>query len=69
MMLPRDSRRLQALKGYAGIKDMKFNGTHNGMSSDPSIRQANGISTTAFGHSQGAPTKGSHASIPVGVAA
>ena len=57
------------IKGYDGIKNMKFNGTHNGMSQDPSIRQANGIKTTAFGFDHnGAPTKGSHDTL-IGVSA
>jgi len=58
------------IKGYDGIKNMKFNGTHNGMSQDASIRQANGIKGTALGYNHnGAPTKGSHNGLPVGVSA
>jgi catalase len=58
------------IKGYDGIKNMTFNGTHNGMSQDSSVRQANGIKGTALGYNHnGAPTKGSHDSLPVGVSA
>jgi catalase len=58
------------IKGYPGIKDMKFNGTHNGMSGDGrKLRAANGIKATAFGYDHnGAPTKGSHDAL-VGVTA
>jgi catalase len=50
------------IKGYDGIKDMKFNGTHNGMTSDSSIRNANGMSGKSVAHpdNNGAPTKGTH---------
>ncbi|OAG34751.1 hypothetical protein AYO21_11099 [Fonsecaea monophora] len=55
------------IKGYDGIKNMKFNGSHNGMSSDPAIRQANGVKATTFSNNtNGAPTQGSHDSIPNG---
>lgn len=55
------------IKGYAGIKDMKFNGTHNGFSHDASIKYANGIAATRNSASDknGAPTKGSHSGIEV----
>lgn len=50
------------IKGYAGIKDMKFNGTHNGFSQDAPVRYANGIKPTANAvlEKNGAPTKGLH---------
>lgn len=51
------------IKGYDGIKNMKFNGTHNGMATDPSARYANGVSATTgnlFSGNNGAPTKGTH---------
>ncbi len=51
------------IKGYDGIKDMKFNGTHNFMTSDPSVRNANGmthIPSKSNPDNNGAPTKGSH---------
>ncbi|KIW43053.1 uncharacterized protein PV06_04201 [Exophiala oligosperma] len=51
------------VKGYDSIKNMKFNGTHNGMATDPSARYANGVKA-ATGYSladnNGAPTKGTH---------
>jgi len=55
------------IKGYAGIKDMKFNGTHNGFSQDASIKYANGVAATSNSASDknGAPTKGSHRGIEV----
>ncbi|KAK5192677.1 hypothetical protein LTR92_007852 [Exophiala xenobiotica] len=52
------------IKGYDGIKNMKFNGTHNGMATDASARYANGVSATSgssFSDNNGAPTKGTHA--------
>jgi catalase len=35
------------IKGYDGLADMQFNGTHNGMASDPKLRAANGMSGKA----------------------
>ena len=37
------------IKGYDGISNMKFNGTHNGMTKDASIKQANGVAGKLFG--------------------
>lgn len=53
------------IKGYDGIKNMKFNGTHNGMNTDPAIRNANGMvdAKTHNSEANGAPTKGSHQGI------
>ncbi|WPH03259.1 peroxisomal catalase-like protein [Acrodontium crateriforme] len=49
------------VKGYAGISDMKFNGTHNGMSKDRAVRNANGISRpSAQSNNNGGPLEGSH---------
>ena len=51
------------IKGYAGIKDMKFNGTHNGMSKDPEVRMANGMHEDVpieVVDNNGAPIAGSH---------
>lgn len=31
------------IKGYDGIKNMTFNGTHNGMAEDKTLRNANGM--------------------------
>jgi len=55
------------IKGYAGIKDMKFNGTHNGFSKDDSVRYANGLaaSRNSASDKNGAPTLGSHKGIEV----
>lgn len=55
------------IKGYAGIKDMKFNGTHNGFSKDDSVRYANGLaaSRNSAADKNGAPTLGSHQGIEV----
>ncbi|KAK5057662.1 hypothetical protein LTR84_011663 [Exophiala bonariae] len=55
------------IKGYAGIKDMKFNGTHNGFSKDDSVRYANGLaaSRNSTADKNGAPTFGSHQGIEV----
>ena len=58
------------IKGYKGIKDMKFNGSHNGMNGE--VRRANGIGKTAgwnVGNMNGAPTKGAHDGIAAGVGA
>jgi len=63
------ARRLEkatGIKGYDGIKDMKFNGTHNGMTSDPSIKFANGASPLtgkSLPENNGAPTKGTHKDV------
>lgn len=55
------------IKGYDGIANMRFNGTHNGMTKDPSIRTANGmggkISLSAVDNN-GAPRKGAHSGLP-----
>jgi len=43
------------VKGYDGIANLKFNGTHNGLASDMAARGANGISATRIKASNGAP--------------
>ncbi|MCJ1249073.1 hypothetical protein MMC30_006295 [Trapelia coarctata] len=50
-------------KGYPGIAEMRFNGTHNGMAKKPEYRTANGIKpTVGFGKGHnGAPVSGTHA--------
>lgn len=51
------------IKGYDGIADMRFNGTHNGMTKDASKRGANGITLTSAqlkSENNGAPSKGMH---------
>lgn len=50
------------VKGYDGISELNFNGTHNGMARDKKNRIANqmkGVSLSVT-DSNGAPTKGSH---------
>ncbi|TGO46867.1 hypothetical protein BOTNAR_0560g00040 [Botryotinia narcissicola] len=51
------------IKGYSGIADMNFSGTHNGMAKDPKNRTANMMKGVSLSHneSNGAPTKESHA--------
>ncbi|KAL9128111.1 MAG: hypothetical protein Q9175_007597 [Cornicularia normoerica] len=57
------------IKGYEGIANMRFNGTHNGMASDPKLRHANGmsgkVSSSAHDHN-GAPIKGTHKDESIG---
>ncbi|KAF3353880.1 hypothetical protein VDGD_09115 [Verticillium dahliae] len=63
---PEIAQRLEkstGVKGYEGIKDMKFNGTHNGMAGDPKAKFANGIRATVCSSAtdgNGAPTRGLH---------
>jgi catalase len=52
------------IKGYDGIANMQFNGTHNGMAADRQLRAANGMTEKAplsLADNNGAPTKGTHA--------
>ncbi|MCJ1421106.1 hypothetical protein MMC32_007468 [Xylographa parallela] len=53
------------IKGYPGIADMQFNGTHNGMAKSEKNRTANGIKPSLyFGTNQNAgPVPGTHAGI------
>jgi len=51
------------IKGYDGISNLSFNGTHNGMAKDDSLRAANGVSATmgkSITDNNGAPAKGTH---------
>merc|ERR1712230_272414 len=54
------------IKGYPGIADFKFNGTHNGMARKEENRVANGMGAKGVqlsrGEANGAPVKGTHAS-------
>ncbi|MCJ1444227.1 MAG: hypothetical protein MMC23_004728 [Stictis urceolatum] len=46
------------IKGYPGIKDLRFNGTHNGMATNPDLRVANGMKSKVGlrgDHNNGAP--------------
>ncbi|KAF2714318.1 catalase-domain-containing protein [Pleomassaria siparia CBS 279.74] len=49
------------VKGYPGISGLRFNGTHNGMAKDESLRNANGM-TQNVSHlgNNGGPTPGTH---------
>ncbi|KAK3325956.1 catalase-like domain-containing protein [Apodospora peruviana] len=54
------------VKGYDGIKELRFNGTHNGMANDPKLRYANGMSVpkgSSIEANNGAPAKGTHREI------
>jgi catalase len=51
------------VKGYDGIANLRFNGTHNGMAKDSSNRAANGLNVSAEQlnlQSNGAPVPGIH---------
>jgi catalase len=51
------------IKGYDDITNMRFNGTHNGMAKDASLRSANGMKETVCSSrvdNNGAPVKGTH---------
>ncbi|KAF5542846.1 catalase [Fusarium phyllophilum] len=53
------------IKGYDGIANMSFNGTHNGMASDAKNKLANGIvdKNKSPAARQGAPGSGAHGSL------
>ena len=53
------------VKGYDGISSLRFNGTHNGLAKDPSLRVANGQNNSVGvrDHNNGAPVSGSHKDI------
>lgn len=48
------------ITGYDGIRGLRFNGTHNGMTGDDSARTANGLKGVRLGGDNGAPVKGTH---------
>ncbi|PQE34015.1 peroxisomal catalase protein [Rutstroemia sp. NJR-2017a WRK4] len=50
------------VKGYDGISELSFNGTHNGMAKNKEKRIANGMKgvTLARSENNGAPVRGSH---------
>ncbi|ORY18187.1 catalase-like domain-containing protein [Clohesyomyces aquaticus] len=51
------------VEGYPGIAGLRFNGTHNGMAKDKSLRNANGMTekvSQATTVNNGAPVAGSH---------
>jgi len=54
------------VKGYDGISELKFNGTHNGLAKDRESRGANGLSTkvaSSIKASNGAPVAGMHRTV------
>lgn len=54
------------VKGYPGISGLRFNGTHNGMAKDKSLRAANGMtSNVSFSatDNNGGPSKGTHTAL------
>jgi catalase len=53
------------IKGYPGIAQLRFNGTHNGMAKDSSLRAANGQRDLADVRdvANGAPASGTHQSV------
>jgi len=54
------------VKGYDGISELKFNGTHNGLAKDREGRGANGLSTkvaSSIKASNGAPIAGMHRTV------
>ena len=51
------------IKGYDGISNLRFNGTHNGMAAKDSLKVANGMAAkvgTSIQPNNGAPGKGTH---------
>jgi catalase len=55
--------RATGIKGYPGIAGLRFNGTHNGMAKDPSVRAANGQTVrvpVSHTDNNGAPVRGTH---------
>ncbi|OAL51850.1 peroxisomal catalase-like protein [Pyrenochaeta sp. DS3sAY3a] len=51
------------IKGYPGIAELQFNGTHNGMTKDAKLRGANGIDTSSVHKSNAAAVAGSHQAV------
>ncbi|KAI0018609.1 catalase-like domain-containing protein [Xylariomycetidae sp. FL0641] len=54
------------IKGYDGIANLRFNGTHNGMTKDAKLRFANGVSATkgkSVTANNGAPAPGTHRGV------
>lgn len=55
------------VKGYDGISGLRFNGTHNGMAKEESLKAANGmpekVDSRSPGAENGAPVKGMHDGI------
>jgi catalase len=55
--------RATGVQGYDGISNLRFNGTHNGMTKDASFKVANGMKsiTSSRPEENGAPAAGTHA--------
>jgi catalase len=55
------------VKGYDGISNLRFNGTHNGMTKDESLKNANGSKGVSSSRveTNGAPSYGSHGKLGV----
>lgn len=56
------------IKGYDGIANMQFNGSHNGMAKDKKLRNANGMQAKvgfSATENNGAPRKGTHKGLEV----
>lgn len=52
------------IKGYDGIANLRFNGTHNGMAKDASLKAANGMpDQNSAQANNGAPIRGQHQPI------
>ncbi|KAI0380315.1 catalase-like domain-containing protein [Hypomontagnella monticulosa] len=57
------------IKGYDGIANMRFNGTHNGMAKDAKVRYANGVGAShgkSTTENNGAPSAGCHRIVEKG---
>ena len=48
------------VKGYAGISNLRFNGSNNGLAKDKSLSGANGMEEPKIPAENGAPLKGQH---------
>jgi catalase len=58
------------VKGYDGISNLRFNGEHNGMAKDKSLREANGMAVRtdrSIPFNNGGPTMGQHKGTQVSV--
>ncbi|KAF2841107.1 catalase-domain-containing protein [Patellaria atrata CBS 101060] len=59
------------IKGYPGISDLRFNGTHNGMARDKNNRVANGMTSKvglSITENNGGPRKGTHKDLKANTA-
>ena len=54
--------KVTGVRGYDGIAELSFNGTHNGMAKDSKLRTTNGMKgvTLSYNEQNGAPVTGSH---------